>query len=79
MMCLRKGWTDGWMGCKVLHILALECSNFLEKNLKMPLGMVWALKKEEKNWRGPLAIKTKKYFAFNTFFYRKAQTRAKKI
>ena len=34
MMCLRKGWIDGWMGCKVLHILSLECSNFLEKNLK---------------------------------------------
>ena len=37
------------------------------------------LKKEVKNWRGPLAIKTKKYFAFNTFFFRKAQTRPKKI
>ena len=34
MMCLRKGWMDGRMGCKVLHILALECSNFLEKKLK---------------------------------------------
>ena len=30
MMCLRKGWMDGRMGCKVLHILALECSIFLD-------------------------------------------------
>ena len=31
MMSLRKGWMDGRIGFKVLYILALECSQFLEK------------------------------------------------
>ena len=35
------------------------------------------LKKEVKNW--PLAIKTKKYFAFNTFFFLKGSDQSKKI
>ena len=34
MMSLRKGWMDGRIGYKVLYILALECSQFLEKKLK---------------------------------------------
>ena len=34
MMSLRKGWMDGRIGCKVLYILALECSHFFRKKLK---------------------------------------------
>ena len=34
MMSLRKGWMDGRIGCKVLYILALECSQFFRKKLK---------------------------------------------
>jgi len=34
MMSLRKGWMDGRIGCKVLYILALECSRFFRKKLK---------------------------------------------
>ena len=34
--------------------------------------------KEVKNWRLPLAIKTKKYFAFNTFFFERLRPDQKK-
>merc|ERR1712141_729398 len=34
MMSLRKGWMDGRIGCKVLYISALECSEFFRKKLK---------------------------------------------
>ena len=49
MMSLRKGWMDGRIGCKVLYILALECSQFLER------------KKFKNATRDGLSLSKKKY------------------
>ena len=38
LMCLHKGWMDGRIGCRVLHILALERVKLLEKKQKNASG-----------------------------------------